>query len=243
MPMNPENSHIRDGWTCSPGYINQYQTETQIRELIAGLDLELARSLADIGCGNGAVSVAAAKYPALTVHALDPLEGAVTECRHRANEAGAGRLKADIASSDNLPLPEGTVDRILMRNVLHHVADADMTYREFARVLQPDGLLVLEASCNPGDTRLGSLISDIHILMDDTHRRTYHRPEDAAAQLAAHGLTTFSSRTWPYTNRISDGQMQLIRKQEAEASFAPCPLDDGRWTIEFNLMRLIARRK
>ena len=193
-----EDKGIRDGWTEHAGYTRSYQSEEQIREVLGLLELADARGFVDIGCGNGASAVpVAVRHPECDVWALDPLETAVAECEGRAAEAGVANLHAEVASANAIPLPDATVDRALMRNVLHHVADAHAAYAEIARILRPNCLLLLEAPCNPGDDGLRALISDIHMFMDDSHRRTYHRLEATSAGLAKHGIATEGVKQWP----------------------------------------------
>jgi len=52
------------------------------------------------------------------------------------------------------------------------------------------------------------------MLMDDTHQRKYHRPEESATQVAAHGLTTFFSQTWTYTPHPDT--LRIRRRQTLE---------------------------
>lgn len=238
-----ENSQIPDGWTDSAGYIKAYQKDEQIDEVVALLSLDQASALVDIGCGNGAFAVAAAAaYPLCQVRALDPLESAVEECRRRAGAAGLTNIQAQCASANGLPLPDGAADRALMRNVLHHVAHADDAFAEIARVLRPGGRLVLEAPCNPGDAALGRLISEIHLLMDDSHTRTYLQPQAIAAGLAAHGIVPQSVHCWPYTFRMSPDQVDLIRKHRAEDRLCLRQEADQPWTIQLSLVRVVGVR-
>jgi demethylmenaquinone methyltransferase/2-methoxy-6-polyprenyl-1,4-benzoquinol methylase len=46
--------------------------------------------------------------------------------------------------SERLPFPDGTVDRIIMVDALHHVYSQKKTARELWRVLKPGGRLVIE---------------------------------------------------------------------------------------------------
>ena len=71
----------KDIWTNSPDYRRHYQTDGDIEAILGCLSLSTASGLVDIGCRNGAFSIAAAqRYPACRVWALDALESAVSEC-------------------------------------------------------------------------------------------------------------------------------------------------------------------
>ena len=242
--MTTESAYIPDGWTHSTGYAARYQREEQVSEVTELLRLETADVLLDIGCGNGAFSVAAAaEFPDCRVWAFDALGTAVTECRRRASEAGLDNLRVSIAPADKLPFENANADRVLMRNVLHHVASADDVIREIARVLRPRGLALLEGPANVGDESLGSLISEIDMMMDDSHRRTYLKPDVIMAELLANGMTTETMITWPFTKTVSAEQRAIIIRQQAED--LSCLQQEGgdRWTIQFNIVRIIARKE
>jgi ubiquinone/menaquinone biosynthesis C-methylase UbiE len=65
-------------------------------------------------------------------------------------EAGRERLGADrrldfvLGDAHALPFPENSFDAIVCIRVAHHFADVGRVFREFARVLRPGGVLVLE---------------------------------------------------------------------------------------------------
>jgi len=242
--MTVENIHIPDGWTEHTGYIQHYQTEEQIDEVMSLLSLSTATGFLDIGCGNGVFAVAAARQrPDCKILAVDPLESAITECRRRASEAGITNLQADIASADRLPVADSAVDRVLTRNVLHHVACAHAAFKEVARILVTDGLMLLETPCNLGDSALGELISEIHMIEDDSHRRTYHHPDAISSGLSAYGIATQSVETWPYLYTIRDEQVALVSGQHAEDVLSLREETDGRWRIQLNIVRIVGRKE
>ena len=242
--MNIENADIPDTWSSNCGYINRFQTDEQIDEILGLLDLGSARGLVDVGCSNGAFAIAAAaRCPQCRVWALDPLGSAVAECRRLAATKEIGNLRTEVASADALPLENSSVDRALMRNVLHHLASPDRAYAELARVLAPDGLLLLEAPSNPGDAELGRLISEVHMFMDDSHRRTYHRPEAIVSGLAAHGIAAEVTDSWPYSPRMRSEQVHLIQQHGSEEALCLRQESADRWTIQLNMVRVVGRKR
>jgi len=241
--MSIENADIPDTWSSNPGYISRFQTDEQIDEILELLDLGSARGLVDVGCSNGAFALAAAeRYPHCQVWAIDPLASAIAECQKQAAARKIGNLQTEVASADALPLGGSSVDRALMRNVLHHLAHPDRAYAELARALSPDGLLLLEAPCNPGDTRLGKLISDVHMFMDDSHRRTYHRPDAIVSGLDAHGISASVADTWTYSPRVREEQIRLIEQHGAQEALRLRQENSERWTIQLNMARIVGRR-
>ena len=87
----------------------------------------------DAGCGDGALAVAAAACP-LRVIGLDAAVPMVTAAR-----AHGPVVRGDVTA---LPLANGTVDAVVLVNVLHHLDEPDLALREARRVLGPAGLLV-----------------------------------------------------------------------------------------------------
>jgi len=83
--------------------------------------------------------------------------------RRRAEEAQAANVETVICSAESVPLPDGCADRLLMRNTLHHVVDADAVFDEFARLLRSGGRLVLEGPVNAWDEEVGRLLTDMAV--------------------------------------------------------------------------------
>ena len=74
------------------------------------------------------------------VHALDINSGFVAQTRDNAAEAGLGdRISAHQSDGSSLPLPDNSLDRLTTRNTLIYVDDAEVTMREFRRVLRTGG--------------------------------------------------------------------------------------------------------
>ncbi|MBT7860264.1 MAG: class I SAM-dependent methyltransferase [Gemmatimonadetes bacterium] len=240
--MTIQNSSITDGWTRSPGYARTLQSEDQINEVLRLLDLSAARSLADVGCGNGAFAVrAATEYPQCKVFACDSLDAAITECRNRAHEASAGNLTAEVASADRLPLGDDVVDRVLSRNVLHHLSDAHEAYTETARILAPGGVFILEAPYNSGSGRVGEALTRIFQLADDSHVRYYHSLEAIEADLSTYGFRVEEHSAWTFENRTPSGGVEVAEETGASQHLRVQTNEDGVITYQLPVMRLRLR--
>jgi SAM-dependent methyltransferase len=238
MAMN--EPQMPDFWTKSREYRQAYQKDEQIETVLGLLQLAGATGLIDLGCGNGAFAVEAAKrHPGCRVWACDVLPGAVDECRRRAEQSQAANVEAIVASAESVPLPDGCADRLLMRNALHHVGAPESAFDEFARLLCRGGRLVLEGPVNAWDEEAGSLLTKIHELMDSSHRRVYLRPQFIVASLARRGFVTKAVDLWPYPFRVDDRQMMLIREHGAEHLFQPTQREGG-WSVQFKATRIVA---
>lgn len=89
----------------------------------------------DFGCGNGFYSAEAA-YQGAAVSAIDIVDNA-----YLTGPVGLGHIEHQkIAPGQSLPYPDGTVDKILMSEVLMVIPDAASVFVDFFRLLRPGGL-------------------------------------------------------------------------------------------------------
>ena len=243
MDGTENNANIKDFWTQSSWYRRKYQNAKQIEDILSLLRLEDAAGLVDIGCGSGVFAVEAARrHPECQVWACDPLDSAVAECHRQAAETGAVNLHAFVARVESVPLIDDCADRILMRNALHHVVDTEAAFSEISRLLMPGGRLVLEGPCNAWDDETGKLLTDLHMLMDDSHRRVYRRPAVMIAALKRRGLRSESVEQRPYPFRIGPEQVSLIRQNNAEGTLGLRRRKNDGWGVELQIACLIATK-
>jgi len=124
-------------------------------------------SVLDLGAGTGKLTrVLAARY-ARTI-AVEPLDGmrAILEREVPAADAHAGAAEA-------IPLPDATVDAVFAAQAYHWFA-TDVAVAEIARVLRPQGLLVLVWN-EPSDVRPSPLPNAYRRRFAELHAR---RPDD-----------------------------------------------------------------
>ena len=115
----------------------------------------------EIGCGTGRISVGLALQPEMG-HLLitDPspafcgiVQRKLVDLDVKASRVDFGILQAE----DVALLPTGSVSLILLRSVLHHIADVDGFLRSCASVLPAGGLLVCEEPYYDGYMMMGFL--------------------------------------------------------------------------------------
>jgi SAM-dependent methyltransferase len=96
-------------------------------------------SVLDLGSGTGIASAAFCAVGAARVVAVEPDpsvevgRGAMARLRER-------RFEVIDGVGESLPLPDGSMDIVYCRQVLHHARDLDQVLRECARVLKPGGI-------------------------------------------------------------------------------------------------------
>jgi ubiquinone/menaquinone biosynthesis C-methylase UbiE len=242
--MNETTNRLKDLWTESSSYRQCYQSDDEIETTLRLLDLAGACGLVDVGCGNGAFAVAAARrWPACRVWAFDALESAVAECRARAKDLSESNLVADVAWAHALPLADASADRALCRSVLHHAGEPMAVCAEIARVLKPGGRLVLQAPCSFWEPAFAQILSGIMMLLDDTHRRYYYRPAEVVAGLEQVGFRVAEPQCWTYSFPfLGDREADFVRQHGADERLRLRPLDSGKWSIENYWVRVVATR-
>ncbi len=117
-------------------------TETLEQRTVLDLMGELRGVRAfDVGCGDGLLACSAAARGALAT-GVDANPAMLTAARYRAEE---GVVKDSFVEgrAERLPFPDGDFDVVSAVTALCLVADAELAFREMARVLRPGGRLVV----------------------------------------------------------------------------------------------------
>lgn len=92
----------------------------------------------DIGCSAGFISDELRQAGA-SVIGLDIDEPGLSKARERFG----GDIEFALASADDMPLPENSVDVVVFNHIYEHVPDADAAMTEIRRVLKADGVVYL----------------------------------------------------------------------------------------------------
>ena len=111
--------------------------------LLALLDLKKITAVADVGAGTGYFSIPLAQALAGRgkVYALDLVPEMLDVLRERA--ANLDNLEIMLTNEPGLPLPDVSVDAVLLINMLHEFKDLHGSLREVRRILRPGGMVVV----------------------------------------------------------------------------------------------------
>jgi SAM-dependent methyltransferase len=110
-------------------------------ELIAAMAIEPGAIVADVGTGTGyfVPHLSAAVGEGGKVLAVDIEQGMLDFTARLAAERGLTNVETVLADLDDPKLPEGGVNRILIVNTWHHIADRDIYARRLRRALKAGG--------------------------------------------------------------------------------------------------------
>jgi ubiquinone/menaquinone biosynthesis C-methylase UbiE len=122
--------------------LNEQQQQTWISAFAAVLPERRPLAGLDVGSGTGRFTPALAR-------AFGPVTGIEPSVRMREiaqEQPQHPRVRYLAGSAEDMPVPSASADYALMFLSWHHVQDKPMAVRELARVLRPDGLLLLRAN-------------------------------------------------------------------------------------------------
>ena len=108
-------------------------------------DLPPGEAVLDLGCGAGLDLVLAAQAvgPSGQAIGIDMAAPMVARARDALTELGLTWAEARVGYAEALPVPDASIDCVLANGILNLSPDKSAVLREIARVLKPDGRLVL----------------------------------------------------------------------------------------------------
>lgn len=164
--MASVDTYYRDHWVhIEPERVERYKQTFRITDGNRALWLNAlgameGETIVDFGCGPGAVAVEMAKIvgPGGHVHGIDLNQDLLAAGAELAVAEGvADRVTFHHVTDARIPLPEGSVERVVCKSVLLYVPDIDATMRDAYRVLRPGDRAVTQDSdvcmsaCTPFD--------------------------------------------------------------------------------------------
>lgn len=126
-------------------YAATYGEYATNRLAVDDIDVAGAAVVVDVGCGTGsALRRIAPRLPEGRLIGLDPTPRMVDIARERASEDPHGqRIEFVVAPAESLPLDDDFADVVLAFDSVDHWEDRRSGWHEIARVLRPDGRLVV----------------------------------------------------------------------------------------------------
>ena len=147
--------------------LDQYPIDVLTREVSHLMDICYKHGLPkgapvlEIGCGTGRISVGLAQQPGmghLLITDPSPAFCGIVQRKLAGLPVQASKVDFGILQAEDVALlPAGSVSLILLRSVLHHIADVDGFLLSCASVLPPGGLLICEEPYYDGYMMMGFL--------------------------------------------------------------------------------------
>jgi len=152
---------------------HSWVTADELRGDIARLRLSSSHRLLDLGCGPGGPLCFVVRLIGCRGTGLELSDAAVTAARERAASHGLGHLatfqQADLDAA--ISLDDGSFDAVMSLDVVLHLRDREVLFREVARVLTPGGRLLF----TDAGVLTGSISSD-EVAARSAHGRTQIAP-------------------------------------------------------------------
>lgn len=153
-----------------------------------------AQRALDVATGAGHTLLALAPHVREAV-ACDLTPEMLATARRLADQAGCRNATFVAADVEALPFASASFDVVTCRIAAHHFPRPDRAVAEMARVLRPDGLLLLVDNVAPADPALDAWINQLERVRDPGHVRALPIHE-WLAHFAAAGLAGSVDRTW-----------------------------------------------
>jgi len=147
---------------------------------LSALALQATDRFLDIGCGSGAAVRAASKTAERAV-GVDLAPAMIERARQLAS--GQRDVAFVVGDSEQLPFPDGTFTAVLCSSSFHHYPDPGRALAQMARVLSPNGRLVI-AEPN-ADLRAVRIADRVLRRLDAGHVHLYRTDELATLAEAA----------------------------------------------------------
>lgn len=118
------------------------------KSVLKHLDIKPGDRVADLGAGSGVYTLGAAEYVGESgrVYAFDVQKDLLTRISNQAKKLRLENVDiiwTDIETPGSTRFSDGVVDLVILSNVLFQVPDKNIPLREAARIVRPEGRVVI----------------------------------------------------------------------------------------------------
>ncbi|MFI1380654.1 class I SAM-dependent methyltransferase [Embleya sp. NPDC020886] len=172
-----------------------------------------APTVVEIGAGTGMFCAALAEWErASLVVGVDP---SVVMLGEAARHNGHPRVRYVGGCADAVPTRGGLFDLALLSRVVHHLPDRRACARELARILRPDGVVVIRTTFRE---RLDALVYHYWPRLRDSDERRFPGREEIVADFAACGFTVreITSFEQPVTASLREFHTRMTTRPQSK---------------------------
>ena len=208
----------------------------------------------DVSTGGGHTALAVARRAGRVV-ASDLTPEMLASARRFIGQQGITNVEFVLADAERLPFLDATFSLVTVRIAPHHYADVQTAVREIARVLRPDGQLLVIDNIAPEDNELDHAVNVWEQRRDPSHVRAYTASEWRAF-LASAGMRTthfeIGRKTYDFASWAERAQMPDADREALAADMLAAPervreyfdvtTDGGRvktWSAEYVLAQAV----
>jgi ArsR family transcriptional regulator len=130
-----------------------------------------AVDVADLGCGEGYLTIEAARW-ARRVVAVDRAKDVLAQAKALADRRKVRNITWKQGELDKLPIKDATIDIALLSQALHHADDPAAVLAEAQRILRPGGRLVVLDLRRHEEAWVRAKLGDRRLGFDDDELKT-----------------------------------------------------------------------
>jgi 2-polyprenyl-3-methyl-5-hydroxy-6-metoxy-1,4-benzoquinol methylase len=164
-------------------FLREWHVKRALRNTFAGHDIQ---TMFDAGSGFGQYSYyCARRFKGVKIHAVDVKQEQIDDCRDFFLKEGISNVNFVVEDLTS-PLHADEFDLILSVDVMEHIKEDELAFRNFAKALKRGGLLLVNTPSSFGG-------SDAHGPDDpgfiEEHARSGYEPEEIRRKLTGAGLS------------------------------------------------------
>lgn len=137
--------HIKSNLKDALRTVGDMALKRRARKIIEGLDLKPGEKILEVGCGNG-YYLSLLNRLGLKLN-LVGIDNDSLALKDGVKFIGDKKVKLILADASKIPFANESFDKIVMSEVIEHVADEKKVLKEIFRVLKKEGILSL-TTCN-----------------------------------------------------------------------------------------------
>lgn len=243
MPQRLDIEEIRRYWTgqvlqhgqsSSASWSDRAAIEIEIREITKRL--RDGDRVLDIGCANGYSTIQYALQRQLFIRGVDYIPAMIAQARARLSEAPAlnGRVEFDIDDITGLREEDNRFDSVIVTRVLINLGDwarQKTALAECARILRPEGALLLSEATVQGWTRLNAFRQEWGLEAIPMPPFNLYLEEDKVVEAVAPELELIELVNFASTYYVGSRVLKplLIRALGADIDVADPEMHWNRW--------------